>query len=430
MSLYRYEAVDRSGKVVHGAMNAADERQVADRLSAMGYSARAVFPVSPQSRQSSRVASAGTATGSAPATGIPVSVRSCVGADALARFFRQMATLVRSGISVNQALHETLRVTRNRRLASAVRDLCEATSTGQSLSSAMTRHGSVFPVHAVASVWAGELTGKLDQALEEIASDFEKEASDLRYGRIGWTIAKLNLIAFAFIYPAADINILLSPIAETAAAPGGGSGEAQQILLLVFESFVREVLWKSVLAVAALSLSWIAWGRLKRVAAVKRFTDALLLVVPLWGNLHRYRALGRFLHVLDGLYAAGVNPAVAWDAASLTPRNSRIAEQLRLARRELPRDAKLSDTLAVSGLFPADVVSVVASGERAGSIPATLANLSGEYADRAAALAPACRTASVSLLVAWGLALGGWATIRLVASYFDFVFRITGTAGN
>lgn len=430
MGLYRYEAVDRGGKVVRGAMNAGDEQQVAHKLSLMGYSARAVYPASGRRPASQSATAPQSAPGRTPRTGVPVSVKSGVGPNALAAFFRHMATLVRSGMPVNQALHEMAAVTRDRRLAGALVRLQETTGAGQSLSSVMAQLPGVFPVHTTASVWAGELAGRLEIALEEAAVDLEQEASDVRIGRIGWGLTKLNLIAFVIAVPAANVAGLLTPVLEASLAPGGEALTREQVLLLVLNTFARDMLWKSLIVAVALIALWIAWGAAKRVPSVKRVLDGFLIHVPMWGSLHRERALARFLHVLDGLYSAGVSPAAAWDAASLTPRNSYIAQRLRLARQGLPSTAKLSDVLAVAGVFPPESIAMAASGEKAGSIPDVLANMSADYADRAAARKNTCRMASVSMLITSSLILGGYIMIRMASSYFELAFRAADMMGH
>ncbi len=223
MGLFRYEAVDKTGRVLHGAMDASDERQVAGKLAAMGYQARAVYPAGGAPQTTVQTAAARVAQPAAPPTrGVPVSVKSCVSMRSLAAFFRQLATLVRSGISVYQAFVDLSTVTHNRRLRMACGEMATAVQGGQKLSGAMAKYPHIFPVHATASVWAGELCGNVDIALEEVAADLEREASETTFGMIGWGITKADAVFCLFAFPFFDMKKILN------AAWATSTGQAQQ----------------------------------------------------------------------------------------------------------------------------------------------------------------------------------------------------------
>ncbi len=438
MGLFRYEAVDRAGKVVHGAMKASDEQQVANSLAQKGYALRAIHSADGQLKTTSRpaaaapkptpVQSAGGMSSVTLASGVPVSIKSTVPASTLARFFRHLSTLVKSGVPINQALVEMAQVVQHRRLVRALPRIHEHTQGGRSLSGAMAEHPGVFPVHTIASVWAGELAGKLEIALDEVATGLEAEASDTRRGRIGWGLVKINWIMFVMLIPAANLVALLSP-ALTKTLKRGGDVTRAEVLQFIWQTFVHDMLWKSLLVAAALIGFWIALGFVKRVPTVRRLLDELLIRMPIWGGLHRDRAIARFAHVLDSLYSAGISPGAAWDAASLVPRNSYIAEKLRLARRHLPSNAGIGEMFASSGIFDNDDIAMVASGEKAGSVPQVLADMSAVYANRAEARASAAKAIAGTTLTVSLLLLGGYIIVKVASSYFDFAFKAADIVG-
>lgn len=435
MGLFRYEAVDRSGKVVRGVMNARDEEQVARNLESMGYAARGIY-----SQSSARGRAAATAAPPQPAalagqpatgarmgprrgiesvtlaSGVPVTIRSCVHTSALAAYFRQLATLVKSGMGISQALVEVSMNTRDGRLRRVIPELAEATQSGRRLSGAMAEYPGLFPVHTIAAIWAGELAGNLEIALQEVASDLEQETSETRFGRIGWGIAKIHIIALMVLIPASNVANLLIPALEKALSASQSVG-AVQVIGFVVENYVRTMLWKSLAAIGVLLAIWIGLGHAKRIPTVKRFLDGVLIGMPVWGRLQKDRALARFLHVMDGLYAAGIGPGQSWEAASLVVRNSAIAERLRLARSRVSANAGVAELFAASGVFEPDEVGMAASGEKSGQVPEVLANMSSIYTDKAAAASTRGRVVSVTLL---NLAIGAMTVFifyRIVNSY-------------
>jgi len=389
MGQFRYEAVDKAGKVVRGVMNARDEQQVRQSLTAMGFSARGIYgaqqPAAP-AQQAQAAAPAQASSGGMQAvtiaSGVPVSIRPKVPIAVLAKYFRHLATLIKSGMPIVQALTEMNMVTRHSALQRTLPTFQESAQAGRSLSGAMAQYPDIFPVHTVASVWSGELSGRLDVALDEIATDLETEARDLRFGRFGWALVKINLVGLAIMLPALNLgNLLLPAFSESMKMSDPKPGD---VLRVIWQTYVNTMLWKSIVGAMVLIVVWIVWGYLKRVPVVKRTLDGLLIATPAWGAYHRQMCMARFLHVMDMLYAAGISPGQAWDAASLTVRNSALAERLKLARSRCGQGAGPVELLNASGVFEPEEVAMAASGEKAGQIPAVLGNLSKAYEDMAA----------------------------------------------
>ena len=432
MGLFRYEAVDRTGKVVHGAMKAGDEQQVAQLLAQKGYALRAIHagpgqraqPAQPkQAKTAHQQAVAPQTTGMHSVTiasGVPVSIKSVVPASQLAVFFRQLATLVKSGIPLFQSLVDTLQHTRNRSLRHAVPQMQQTLQSGQSLSSAMAAFPNIFPAHAIASIWSGELAGKLDILLDEVATDFEQEASATRFGRIGWGLTKVSVILLILVIPLFNIRALLAPILEEV-PEGVGAGPLDAWLF----NYKHMLLTRLLPIAVALIICFIAWGHIKRVPAVRRILDGMLLATPMWGKVHRYRSVSRFLHLMDELYAAGVNPSAAWSAASIAPRNSAIAEKLRIAREASPT-AGLAQLAASSGIFEPEDLALIATGEKTGQLPASFGKLSETYISRAALQNTAGRVTSVSILIASQLAIGGIAAAVMAWTYRGVAYTLMG----
>lgn len=411
MGLFRYEAVDKTGRVLHGAMDARDEAQVADKLAKQGYTVRAAYPAG-GTQATAQVSIPQSARPAVPVVGVvPVSVKSCVPPRMLAAFFRQIATLVRSGISLQQAFVDLASITRNKHLRMACSEMHGAVGSGQKLSGAMARFPHIFPVHATASVWAGELSGRLDIALDEVATDLEREASDTLFGKIGWGITKATAIFCLFAFPFFDMKKVLN------AAMANSTAQAQHNIIQLLVS----VLMLAVPGSVVLIVLFLAWGRAKQVPAVRRVLDSLVLRAPLWGKLHRCQSNARFLHVLDTLYAAGISPPTAWDAASLTARNSEIAAKLKNVRATMPNAERVSNLFEIAGIFEPEDVGTAMTGEKAGRLPEALANLSAAYEDKISSLRTWGRVCSIHALVLSQIVLTGIAVILMAASYSSFL---------
>lgn len=419
MGLFRYEAVDKTGRVLHGAMSARDELQVSDNLTKMGYSVRAVHPADAARRgQTTSVQAPAASAAPAAAVGTPVSVRSVVPLATLCSFFRQVATLVKSGIPLYQSLSDMSAMARNRHLRSALPQMRDAIQSGQNLSGAMAAHPGIFPVWATASVWAGELAGKLDIALEEVATELEKEASDARFGSIWWVITKLTVVSCVFILPLCDLSRVLAPTLNSDGSNGNPLAAVSMVVLGI-------ILKWTPLAIG-LGLLFVAWTAVKRVPSVRSALDRMLLYVPVWGKLHKYRSLARFLHVMDGLHAAGISPGTAWDAASLTVRNNEIARKLKQSRLKLTNVERAADLFGASGAFESDDVGMASAGEKAGRLPEALEQLARIYDDRSAHQKSVGRMWSVSLFTTSQIIVSG---IAMIIMFYSLYVKFYGRAG-
>jgi type II secretory pathway component PulF len=430
MGFFRYEAVDKTGKVVRGVMNARSEQEVTQNLSAMGYQANAIYgssqagavqaapspPAAPVAAPSAMPARGGMQSVTL-ASGLPVSVKSSVNASALAGYFRQLATLVRSGMPLHLALSEMATTVRNPALRRSLITQQESARGGRNLSGALSEFPKVFPVHIVASVWAGELAGRLEVALDEIATDMELEASETRFGRIGWGIAKLHFLLLALLIPMSNLVALLRPALEESLKQGEVS--TRQVLQYVLSTYMKTMFGKSMLAMGAMIVLWIALGYIKRIPIVRYALDAVVIHVPLWGRLHRDRALGRFLHVLNGLYASGISPGQAWDAACLTVRNSALADRLRRARRNSSPNTGVAELIAAAGLFTMEEVAMATTGEKTGQIPEVAENMSANYVDQFAARKTRNRIASVVIMELTAGVMVIYVFYKIMQSYGD-----------
>ena len=424
MGLFRYEAVDNTGKVVHGVMDAASEQHVTQKLGAMGYTARAVYTAGGQPASASTTAMPAAAAqpstpraagGMAKVTlpnGVPVSIKSKVSANSLAVFFRQLATLVRAGQPLYQASTQ-IRVS-NRKITAALPVMQERIQSGQKLSSAMAEFPGLFPVHTIASVWCGELAGKLDIALDEIATDFEQEAKDTLWARVGWGLTKIFIIMFVFMVPFLDFNRMLGEV----------SGQG----LPAVERYFTHGLLAALPYALGLLVWWEIWGHIKRVPMVRYALDTMLLKVPIWGKVHRFAAMARFFQVMDSLTSAGIYPSTAWDAASLTPRNSAIAGRLRLVRGSAAPDTGMVGLLERSRVFEPDDLGTAAAGERSGALPEVMSNLNKSYSARSASQRVVGRSTAVILAMVFQGVLTILAFYMIVSTYGQYLMMLINAA--
>lgn len=430
MAVFRYEAVDKTGKLVRGAMNAADEQAVAQRLAAMGYALKAIVPAA------GAAATAQAANPRQASSGFPVTVQPVVPLQQLARFYRQLATLIRSGVPVAQALDELSNNIKNRKLSKAALDMRNRAQQGATLSSSMAMMPKLFPVHATGTIWSGELGGFLDKALDEVAAEIEQETKDNRYASIGWLLFKIALVFFLLLLPALDMKgLLMEGLRQGAEIHNQATGELNADLVpsgvsanSILQGMARGYWIKLTRTGLPFFIVWIVfafiWKRLKRVAPIRRALDGAILMVPVWGNLHRERSRARFLKTLYRLYAAGIAPAQAWAAASMSVRNSQLAARLRENEHILrQQNGSLDQAFIASGVFAADDAGMVMTGIKSGAVPEMLERMSGYHLDAAEGSKTMGRQLSLHALLLPVIIATGVVAICVAKGWFDFAFE-------
>lgn len=416
MALFRYEAVDSKGRVLRGAMNARSESEVADNLTSKGYGVRFIQSTNPRQSSSSHQASASSQSRRTAPTSVPISVRSVVPLASLAAFFRQLSILLKSGISVHQALSDITATSRQRKLRAALPVMRDSVQSGNSLSSAMAAYPGIFPVWTTACVWAGELSGSLDIALEQVADDLEREAKDARFGSIWWIITKLTILLAVTFLPLFDLSKVITPAI--------GANQLDPVGDILIPTLYRLIKW--LIVAGFFGVAFLGWTEIKRIPALRSALDAVLLCVPVWGKLHKYRSLNRFLRSMDMMYAAGIPPTTAWDAASLTAPNNAVAQKLKQSASAGGSTESASNRFAAAGLFDSDDIGMAAAGERSGRLPDAFAQLARTYNDRAAAQKSMGRIWSTSAFISFQIAISGLLMIIMTYSYFKSIFGIAG----
>lgn len=285
-------------------------------------------------------------------------------------FCRQMGTFVRAGVPVTEALETIRRDTKNKRFNEVLRDITERVSAGYSLSEGVQRHAEVFPSYFVALLSSAELTGKVDEAFQQL------------YHYIRRDIELARAVRKALIYPgilltvALGVTILITVFVIPRFADFFKSFNAELPLptrmLMAVADFVGSplglitgvVLIGSIIAVTAYFGS-----------AGRKTFHGLLLKAPAVGTVMTYAATERFTRVLAVLLEAGVALPEALPNAIECSNNLVFQERLTAATESVLAGEGFADPIAGTELFPLTVVQMIRVGERTGDLTEQLDNV-------------------------------------------------------
>jgi len=193
MATYVFQARDLAGGAAKGEVEADSKQAVAEQLKERG-----LFVVNIDQKYKSKE--------------LTLNALQRVSAKDLAVASRQLATMVTSGMSILRALHVLENQTQSKLLRETIGLVCKDVEAGLLLSDALARHPKVFGQLYVAMVRAGEAGGVLEECLNRVADQLEKDAALRRQVRAAM-IYPAVIISFAVIVLLALVAFLI-PVFE------------------------------------------------------------------------------------------------------------------------------------------------------------------------------------------------------------------------
>lgn len=350
MGAFEYVALDARGRQKKGVLEGDTARQVRQQLKE-----RQLVPLEISEVSERRAPEAGGKRAFFGRVGL--------GAGDLALLTRQLATLVRSGLPLEQALGAVADQSEKAKVKRVVIAVRSRVMEGHSLADALAEFPSVFPEIFRATVAAGEQAGHLDPVLERLA-DFTERRQEIR-----------QKITHALIYPIllttisiAIVILLLTyvvPKIITVFQDRGGELPALTQGLITLSDFFRDY-W---LALAALIGAAVFGVRhlLKQPGPKRRF-HRWILRVPLVGRIVGGLNSSRFARTLSILAGSGVPVLDAMRIAGEVVQNRPMREAIDAAALRVREGASISRSLATSRLFPPIMIYLIASGETGGEL--------------------------------------------------------------
>lgn len=403
MSLaFDYRGRDGSGKLVKGRLDAASEGAVVQRLRGMGVSPIAITEAKPGTGLQTEIKIPGFEKG--------------VGLKDLAIMSRQASTMLTSGLSLLRALTILADQTENKKLKDILGKVRDDVERGVSFSDAVAKYPVDFPPIMINMIRAGETGGFLDQAMDSVATNFEKEhklrstiKSAMTYPVV---VLVMSLLAVAIML------IFIVPIFQKMFSSLGGQLPLPT-MLLVYASHAMVYVGPALLGGGV--VFWLWWRSNKNTDRVRAFVDPVKLRLPVFGSLNRKIVIARFTRNLSNMIGAGVPILQALQIAGEVSNNFVIEKALGRVAESVRKGESIAGPMEKESVFPAMVTQMVAVGEDAGSLEVMLDKISVFYDDEVEATTEALTSLIEPLLIAFlGVVVGG----MIVALYLP-IFQIT-----
>ena len=396
MALWRYEAVDRTGRKLRGVLDAPDPATVAQVMGARGYRDIQVH---------------GTVSQAVPATeGIP-SINPWVQSlppETRALFFHQCATMMRAGFTPASALSDLGPRSTDRRLRAASARMASGCAHGGSLSDAIAAEGGLFPWGTAGLVAAGEAGGVLPMVLEEAAMAAELEMALNR--RMGWVWFLIwqsvwSVLLFLPLMGSVDMRSLQSSVGNYV------SSLTTWVLPIGF----------GLHAVDGFS-RWLG-----RTPAGRPWSEWRGRRTPWTARLQNARARAAFTRLLRSLLSAGIAPGIAFFASAQAIPDSRFRGRLAYGVDLLAQGAGLDQAVEATGLFGREQIALLVTAQRTGTWPEALDAIATACQDEVQEAVEVVRRSVRRIGVLATLVSMGYVTVAGTAGSFRLAFQFADT---
>ena len=289
-------------------------------------------------------------------------------------YLRQFSTLIRAGVTVVESTKILANQTESKHLQRVLFEVEEELRQGNALSEATSKHPKVFTPMFVNMIRAGEASGTLDETLDRLATQFEKQHETKQK-----IVSALTYPAVLGFVAVGVIIFLLVGVVPTFVSMFSDFGADLPIitkLVLGASEWMQKLWWLIILlfigAIVGLSV-------VKSKKETKYYLDYFLLRMPVFGNLLKKAAIARLTRTLSSLFASSVPILPAIGMVEKIVENEVISEVLAQSKKSLEKGESLTEPMKDHWAFPPLVTQMISIGENTGSLDTMLEKIAVFY---------------------------------------------------
>ena len=354
MKTFVYSAKDAASLSKSGSIEAPDERTAAFTLRQHG-----LIPISIKVRSENL------------GLKLIATLFSRVSHGELVNFTRQLATMIAAGLTLPDALVILQKQMTNRQFQQILSDVLRNVEGGSSLASALAKHQQLFGKIYIELIRAGESAGVLDNVLNRLADNLEKEREfrsktrgALIYPAI--VLAAMGLVVFVMM-------VFVIPKLTDLYKEFGASLPLPTRILITISGLSRRFWW---LVIAIVVGSIVLLRRYSKSEIGKKQLDAVILRLPVWGKIRQNVILAEFSRTLGLLIGAGIPILDALKIVAGAVDNAVFEQAILTSAKQVERGFPLGVPLSQQKVFPPIVSQMVKTGEETGKLDDVLSKVS------------------------------------------------------
>lgn len=291
-------------------------------------------------------------------------------------FTKHIATMVKSGIPVPEALAMLIDQQKSAAFARILKIVLKEVENGQSLARAMEKHHKVFDQFYISLIEVGEESGALEENLEFLSKQLAKDYN-LRKKIQGAMFYPALVFGLTFVMGGFISLFILPKLIDFFSAFDIELPLPTRILLF-FANLMKNY---GLVTVIGFIVTLVILSRILALPKIKPKWHALLLKAPLFGKMMSYGQLARFCRNLSTLLKSGVTVTKSLETTARTLSNLKFRNNLEQVAQEITRGKNIGDILEQKGYseYPSLVTKMIKVGEKTGKLEDTLAYLGDFY---------------------------------------------------
>lgn len=365
MPVFRYHAIDASGRNVNGAMPAHDESNLEEKLKSVG-----LWLVDAGLEDKTGVTEPTKDSRLRWLTGMGSRKRRN-----LIDFCTLMSFQIKVGVPLVQALEVAALECEHKPFQSVILGVRRQIESGFLFWEALEKYPTTFSPEFIAVIRAGEQSSRLPDTFNDLKKYLEwveQIIADVRQASLYPAIVLSVVCAFVlflFTYIIPKFVVLL----EATHAP------LPLITTIVFgaSDLLRTTWWIWLPGIFVVTLGVVIGRRVSKRFAY--FVDSIKLNLPIFGELNRMLSVSRFAHNLAILYRSGIPILQSLHLCQNLVGNTVVEAAVADVEERVKAGDTISEAIRQEPVFPAMLLRMVIMGENTGNLDAALENVSDYY---------------------------------------------------
>lgn len=289
-------------------------------------------------------------------------------------FNKEFLVLLRAGIPIVKCIQIITEKVENAYFREILKTVMQDIESGESASEAFGKYEYMFSGLYIKSLYAGEKSGKLPDAIESY-TDYQAKTDELRHKIISASFYPLILITFAVFTVIFLLSYVVPSFTSIYVKADTTMPAATNILLFISQGIKNNILYSTLTIIALIA----AFKHYKKTNEGSLIIDRLKLSLPHLGEIFLYYSLTKLTRTLSTLIKSGISVIESLRVVMPILENRFLEEKFKDVIKAVEEGELLSDSLKKAGSFPDTAVQMISAGETTGALTVILPEITEYY---------------------------------------------------
>lgn len=278
-------------------------------------------------------------------------------------FSRQLSSMLSAGFNISEALNIFSEETYSRALKKNIKDIKEDLENGNSFYDSISKYKNSYPNFYMEMINLGEQSGNLDVILKSMSKYYLKEFKIKRSFKSAMVYPIILLITSVAIFFYLEINVI--PMFRDTFKSLGQDLPVYSMLLMNFSKFLIE---NGITIIFIIIFFIFLIYKALNIEKVKIYFDKVKISIPILGNFYKKILGSRFTRCFGILQQSGINLINSIDIISRVVDNAYVEKELKKAMVDIRKGNSIAETMDKLNVLPKFTISMMALGEQAGNL--------------------------------------------------------------